>query len=154
VTVTKRSGKLNPFANAQKNRRPRRCLRETASQACTGPRRRATRHLKYFQTLGLLSVSGVMGANKLSRNLAGLPASAHVDVIVQFTHAPSVAELGMVNGLGGRLKKTYSRRSVHAAGSRADRPRRQSEYRLRLTGPECRRGSGIRRSHPECQHCV
>ena len=51
--------------------------------------------------------------NKLSGDLAGLPASAHVDVIVQFTHAPSAAELATVNGLGGRLKKTFQ--NIHGA---------------------------------------
>jgi serine protease AprX len=69
--------------------------------------------LKLLLTLGLFSVSSLVAANKVSAELHGLPPAASVDVIVQFTHPPSAADLKAVDHAGGVLKHSFQ--SIHGA---------------------------------------
>src|SRR5947207_779259 len=65
--------------------------------------------LKRLLAVGLLSVTGLMGADKLSKDLQGLPPSASVNTIIQFTGLPSAADLNAVNHAGGVLKHRFQR---------------------------------------------
>jgi len=73
----------------------------------TSGRRNLRALLKPLLTVGLLSVSSLMAANKMSPDLQGLPASASVDVILQFTHPPSAVDLSAVNRAGGVVKQQF-----------------------------------------------
>src|SRR5690242_3375283 len=70
-------------------------------------RRSLCASLKLLLMIGLLSVSSLMAADKMSADLQGLPPSASVDVIIQFTHPPSGADLSAVNRAGGLLKHQF-----------------------------------------------
>ena len=78
-----------------------------------GRQRHFQASLKGLLTLGLLSVSSLMGANKLSVDLQGLPASASVDVIIQFTGPPSQADLAAISQAGGVMRQAMQ--SIHGA---------------------------------------
>jgi serine protease AprX len=64
----------------------------------------------FVLALGLISACSLMAAkplaNKVSGDLAALPATAIVDVIVQFTHPPTSTDLSAASLVGGILKKS------------------------------------------------
>src|SRR4051794_13951942 len=78
-----------------------------------GRQRHFRASLKLLLTLGLLSVSSLMAGNKLSMDLQGLPPSASVDVIIQFTGLPSQADLDAVSHAGGVMRQALQ--SIHGA---------------------------------------
>ncbi len=83
-------------------------------RACSiGRRRHLAASLTFLLMLGPFSVSTLMAANKLSADLQALPPAASVDVIVQFTHPPSAADLTAANRAGGLLKRSFQ--SIHGA---------------------------------------
>src|SRR6476620_1743129 len=67
--------------------------------------------VKFLLTLGLLSVSSLMAANKMSPDLENLPPAASVDVILQFTHPPSAVDLSTIDRAGGLVKQKFQ--SLH-----------------------------------------
>src|SRR4051794_10167617 len=69
--------------------------------------------LKRLLALGLLSVSSLMAAKKLSADLQGLPPAASVNVIIQFTRSPTSTDLRAVSQAGGVLKQTFQ--GIHGA---------------------------------------
>ena len=79
------------------------------------PSRGVTVLLKHLLlTTALLQCPGLMGAtNKLSGDFRGLAATGFVDVIVQFTHAPTDDDFSSLTQMRGKLKRTFP--SIHGA---------------------------------------
>src|ERR1051326_457684 len=63
--------------------------------------------LVVFLMLGLLPVSSLFAAGKLSPDLAGLPPTGNLDVIVQFVSPPSASDLARIAQQGGHLKAQF-----------------------------------------------
>jgi serine protease AprX len=76
-------------------------------QRSVSSRRQSQSSLKFVVTLGLLSVSSLIAAPKLSKDLEALPPSASVNVILRFTRPPSAADMTTVSQLGGVLKTKF-----------------------------------------------
>lgn len=68
---------------------------------------------KLLLTIGLLSASNLLAASNVSADLQTLPPEASVNVIIQFTEAPSVADLTAVEHAGGVLKQSFH--GIHGA---------------------------------------